>query len=226
MIINPSNTELRLNKVLDQTSGSSFINVGGSLGAQEIQSVTHYADLQRPQFKTLKPVFIVDIGNPLTWRNILDWVNLNGKFDFSICTQTLEHVANINCALNFLSRIAIRGFVSVPSKYTELKKGVSYGDEGLSRCNMNAHYRGFLPHRWIFTVRQNGISEEVLWAFPKLNFIEYMNLPWVDKWESSCELSFEWENSIPLIEINDTFLDHPDPQKAIDFYYNNLQEGL
>ncbi len=121
MIINPSNTELRLDEVLNSTNQCSCVNVGGSLGAKEIPSVDYYVDLQPPQFPTNKQVFILDIGNPLTWSEILDWVNENGKFGYSICTQTLEHVSNIGCALDFLSQISEKGFVSVPSKYTELK---------------------------------------------------------------------------------------------------------
>ena len=222
MIKNPCNTKLRLEEILQQIKGlSKVINVGGSLGSKELESVTHYADLRTPQFPTDRRVFITDISNPLTWNEIMLWVKKHGKFNYSICIQTLEHVSNIGCALRFLSQISEQGFITTPSKYTELKKGVSYGDEGLIRCRMNSHFRGFLPHRWIFT-----INDKTLWAFPKLGFIEFMELPWVDLWQSACELGFEWEHDIPFIEVNDVVLDFPDPEKPIDFYYKNLREGL
>ena len=224
MIINPCNSKIRREEIIQKIKDSSYkkvINVGGSLGANELESVTHYADLQQPQFPTDKKVFVVDISNSLTWNEIILWTKSHGKFEYSICSQTLEHVPNVNCALLFLSQISNQGFINVPSKYTELKKGVSYSDEGLVRCNMSAHFRGFLPHRWIFTVKN-----DILWAFPKLNFIEFMDLSWVEEWQSSCELSFEWENEIPFKEVNDILLDFPDPESAIAFYYQHLQEGL
>jgi len=224
MIINPCNDKIRREEIFQKIKDDSFkkvINVGGSLGSKELEMITHYADLQQPQFPSDKKVFIVDISNPLTWNEITLWVKEHKKFDYSICTQTLEHVSNVGCALHFLSQISEQGFVTVPSKYTELKKGVSYGDEGLTRCNMSAHFRGFPHHRWIFTIK-----DKVLWCFPKLNFIEHMNLSWVDLWQFTCELSFEWKHDISSMEVNDMLLDFPDPEKAINFYYKYLEEGL
>jgi hypothetical protein len=228
MIINATSNMLQREAILQKCrelkkSGSTVIDVGGSLGFWCREVTTHYADLIQPTDadERKKRYYIVDISDQSTWVDILNYVERFGKFEYSICTQTLEHTTNVKVALDFLSQISKRGFVGVPNKWVELSFFVALGEEGIERCKLTKRFRGFLPHRWIFTVKENR-----LWAFPKLNFVNNLILPWVDNEFRSDELSFEWENYIPLFEVSDIFLDTPDPQSAVEFYYENLKEGI
>lgn len=234
MIINPMNDKLQRDAILEKCReikkcGGRVIDVGGSLGFWAREVVTHYIDLiDLDDSEKDKIYFWADISNPLTWKNILSYIKENGKFDYAICTQTLEHTTDINCAVSFLTRIAEKGFVSVPNKYVELKFDVAFGEEGLERCNLSGIFRGFLPHRWIFTIKEeDSIRKNVFWAFPKLNFVDRLILPWVEEnFIGSNELSFEWESNIPAFVVPDEYIDHPDPEKAIKFYYKHLKGGL
>ena len=205
----------------------SVVDVGGSLGFWCREVTTHYIDLVPPSTEeNSKPYFIADISNPLTWTPVLSYIKEHGKFDYAICTQTLEHTTNISCAIAFLIKIAKKGFIGVPNKYVELSSEVAMGEEGVIRCNLKRKFRGFLPHRWIFTIKTNASGHYVLWAFPKLSFIESLILSWDGHPLNSNELGFEWVDDILIYEVSDVILDAPDPERAIKFYYHHLKEGL
>lgn len=211
------------------------VDVGGALGPWAHEVVTHYIDLQTkadayrndPNTFTKQveaATFIqADMCNPLTWGALHKEIKANGLFDFIICTQTLEHATNPRIATVLLQMLGPQGFVSVPNKYTELRRGVAMGHEGLARCKVKGHWRGFLPHRWVVTLRN-----DILWFWPKLPFLEY--LEGIDEIVASntsdIELSFYWRGQLPVKVITDTYIDHPDPEKACDLYRRGLAEGL
>ena len=225
MIYNETSSVIVRDQIIQKCKANhyeSIIDVGGSLGFWCREISTDYADLIPPVAEERhKPYSIVDIANPLTWDGILEYVDNHGKFEYAICTQTLEHTTNIRCAIQFLTRIAKQGFVGIPNKFVELSFDVAFGDEGPRRCNLSGKFRGFLPHRWIFTIKEGR-----LWAFPKLPFINVMRLSWVYNRFHSEELSFEWSDDIPFFEVSDIILDEPDPQKAIEYYYEHLKGGI
>ena len=103
--------------------------------------------------------------------------------------------------------MANEGFISVPHKIFELRKGVHWG----------YNFRGALPHRWI-----NDVREGVLYMYPKLNFIECMEFEF-DKLEKIPDLSFWWEGSIPVEVIDDTKFDFADPKEAINYFKQAIQ---
>jgi len=241
MLYNISNIELQRDKVLSfirERGYKRVVDVGGGLGPWACDVVSHYVDLQSREEvlkagvdnEICKATYLTcDIGNPFTWTEVEKEVHDNGKFDFVICTQTLEHIGSPSIALSFLQKLGDIGFVSVPSKYIELKRGVQFTDEGLRRCKVRSRagtygspWRGFLPHKWICTVRNGGI-----WFWPKLNFLEYLEeLEWADNWPHDVELSFWWAGDIPRFVVPDSFIDHPDPQKACELYRKELEVGL
>src|SRR5579871_3550100 len=63
--------------------------------------------------------FAVNINIDRDWKLVEDYVNKNDKFDFSICTHTLEDVHNPQLVCEKLSKISKMGYIAVPSKYVE-----------------------------------------------------------------------------------------------------------
>ena len=132
-----------------------------------------------------------NITNIIVWEEVLDYVAKNGKFDFCICTHTLEDISSPIFVATMLSRIAKEGFVAVPSKYVECKR-------------LGESYRGYIHHRWIF-----NMENDVFKAYPKQNFIEYETH--LDKIadnyvKENAELQIFWENEIDLKIVNNDFL--------------------
>jgi len=170
LIFNIENKVVQRERVLDYLADNKFdrvADVGGSLDPWAKEFVTHYFDLVPPYDKRPDAKFIIyDLNQTSIIR---------GRFDFVICTQMLEHTYNPDWSIYLLTRLGQHGFIDVPNKITELTKGVAFGDEGLNRCGLTDHFRGFTPHRWIFTIKEN-----VLWCFPKINFLEYMSD--IDEW--------------------------------------------
>ncbi len=160
------------------------------------------------------------------WIELLNDVNENGKYDFAICTQTLEHLLDPGRLLKKLPLVADRGYIATPSKIYELGRGRQITDEGLARCGLTGHFRGAFPHKWIFTIK-----EKRLWAFPKIGTLEMVDFGWEDKLKhyeplEFGQLGFMWEDDIPVRIVNELDLGYPGPQIPIDFYRKELETGL
>ena len=213
-------------RVLDYLREKKFpsvIDLGGALDPWAREFVTLYVDLWEPEdwlqrypenledgIVQKTPRIIGDLDQPVTWAKAVEFNN-GEKFDFAILSHVVEHLANPTVALSVLPHIAKEGYVALPSKHTELKRGGHYKD-----C------RGLLPHRWIGTVR-NG----EFWLFPKLNFVEAVEFPWINDYEELYpELGFRWKDDIPFRVITDKEIDFPDPEEAVNFYIRELQIGL
>ena len=135
--------------------------------------------------------FNFDITNPDLWIDVLKFVEENGKFDFAICTHTLEDIMNPGFVSNQISKIAKEGYIAVPSKFRELSR------------NIDGPYRGYIHHRYIF-----NIENEVFVAYPKINLIEFDSdfdrIANMD--ENFFDLSFYWKEEIPICYVNDNYL--------------------
>ena len=237
MIYNAMSHILQRDFVISYIKENKFkriADLGGVLGPWAKEVVTHYIDLQDFENSYMKnesvadearekPVIHADMSNPFTWTEVEKEINENGKFDFVICTQCIEHSGNPEITIRFLEMLSNEGFVSVPNKKVELMKGIAHPESGLKRCGFSDFWRGFLPHKWIYTIR-----DSVLWAFPKLNFLEYLIS--IDEVASTDgkepELSFMWKENIPIKVIGDEFLDFPDPKSACEFYTKELKIGI
>lgn len=134
------------------------------------------------------------------WQNIINYTDKNGKFDFSICTHTLEDISNPGLVSNMISKVSKSGFISFPSKYSEC------GRHG-------TNFRGWIHHRWIFNYENDKII-----AYPKLAFTEHLNyLNLVSKEElEKEELSFFWEDTCNIEIINGDYF--PSSEYMIDIY--------
>lgn len=198
-----------INYILKKKAEGIFrvIDVGGSVNGWSspyVDAVIDFNDLDINN--TNIKHFKCDITHPDSYLEILKYVEENGKFDFCICTHTLEDIMNPVYVCEQICKIANEGYISFPSKFRELSRF-----EG-------GNYRGYIHHRWIFKVR--GGSKII--AFPKINLIENNLL--FDKIANMSEdlkdLSFYWRENIEMEYVNNNYLG-PNPAAVIN-YYNDL----
>lgn len=198
----------RHNEVLaylsSKTKTPRVIDVGASYDPWGSKFITATVDLnEAPVPGALQ--FRGDINNVDVWNEVFDYVDQNGKFDFCICTHTLEDISNPILVSKMISQIAVEGFVATPSKYVE------------SRRN-GGPCRGWLHHRWIF----NNEGEQII-AYPKLPFTEHLRC--LDQVASGHhhgveELSYYWEGECNIQAVNGDFF--PSDAFAMEIYQNLL----
>jgi hypothetical protein len=147
----------------------------------------------------------------VTWIKIHEFSIDNGKmFDFAICSHVIEHLANPYVTLKTLPGIAKEGYIAMPSKYTELKRGAHF-----KQC------RGIAHHRWIGSLRDGE-----LWLFPKLSFIEAVEFGWAAPEGKHGELGFRWKDDIPFNIVSDKQLVGSGPLAMAEYYIKELEIGL
>lgn len=179
-----------IDELKDNNSNLTVIDVGGGLNSW-CKHTTHVVDIfvlsgSKEEFIKTHPdrhFFDFDINQRDNWSEVLDFVAKNGKFDYCICTHTLEDIYNPALVCDMLQKIARRGFVSVPSKYAEyLRFEKWYGMQG---------YRGFYHHKWIYSIKDN-----IFRGFEKNNYWEYANDPRLERPVGHfTEIGFMWEDS-------------------------------
>lgn len=184
--------------ILESIKGKRIVDVGGSTSFADGYLDT-IIDFNPPKAKC-KNFFEGNINNPDVWGRVITHVKKNGKFDYAICTHTLEDISNPLYVCHQIENIAKAGFIAVPSKYIELAR-------------LGNHFRGFIHHRWIFDIVDGRFT-----GFPKVNLIEHERFDKVKGEEN--ELQIFWEGEIGLEIINDDFLG-PD-NEAVESYYNKL----
>ena len=184
----------------------TVIDVGASMVPWTIDVADAYADFQTPARKVPDNTtfFEVDLNMPCTWTAALEHVAKHGKFDFSVCSHTLEDLSCPKCAVDFLQRISKAGFIAVPSKYRESARFE----------NPTMPWRGYIHHKWVFDVRGGQFI-----AYPKVALFEY--LPEADALANVdynvMDLSFRWTGFLPYREVNNGFLG-PTASHVIEYY--------
>ena len=86
-----------------------------------------------------------------TWveRDICDrepWPFEDGRFDFVVCSHTLEDIRDPIWVCSELVRVAKAGYVEVPSRIEEHMAG------------MNGPWAGWAHHRWVCEIEEAGIT--------------------------------------------------------------------
>lgn len=171
-------------RTLDKIKGLKIIDVGGccSFANGYLDAIV---EIREPQ-ASANHKFIGDMNTPSLWDKVFKHVETHGKWDYAICTHTLEDIANPSYVCRMMEQIAKAGLIVEPSKYRELAR-------------FSGNFRGFMHHRWCF-----DIVDGVFTGFPKINYLEdpifdkvHLELP--DKEE----LIVEWEGEIGMKEIND-----------------------
>jgi hypothetical protein len=78
-------------------------------------------------------------------------------------------------------------------------------------------YRGFIHHRWVFTIRDG-----ILWGFPKVPFVEidlFYDQIGKHAMESNIDMSFFWHSQLNLHIVNDDYLG-PSVDAVIGYYHD------
>ena len=111
-----------------ETNKFKVLDVGGAVGPWFWDNTDVIFDLIPPTSNygtTFNGEYIS--GNatlPEGWKNLDNYIEKNGKFDFVICRQTLEDLSHPEFVVNKLQKISHAGWIGVPSKHFELMKGI------------------------------------------------------------------------------------------------------
>lgn len=171
------------------------IDIGGSAN-DWCPYTTHIVDMKEPQDKK-KTFFPADLEAGDDWffglQPIMSDINMNGKFDFLICTHTLEDLSAPWLCANKFGAIANKGFIAVPTKWRELTR-FSYET-----------FLGYEHHKWIFTIKKG-----LLFAFPKLGLLEhcFVNLPNLQRYfikykqDDHTEMTFMYNDELRIQTIH------------------------
>lgn len=169
----------------------SVIDVGGGVRSW-CPYTTHIADVfivpgSRQALEKNNPnlnIYELDISQKDEWKPILEHVEKNGKFDYSICTHTLEDIAYPNIVCDMLMKISKAGIIAVPSRYIEYAR--------FERQYAVKGYRGFFHHKWIYSMRY-----DVFTGYEKNSFWEFVSLNELNKNDviNKSELCFMWEDN-------------------------------
>ena len=103
----------------EQSPTYTIVDVGGSMNSWSAPVANAFVDVTVPPLSNLT-FFKADIQNPRTWGEIREYVRLHGKFNFSICSHTLEDLSLPPLTLRLLEDISHEGFIATPTKYREL----------------------------------------------------------------------------------------------------------
>jgi len=205
----------------------TVIDIGGTVEGWSSPIIDAIMDFQIPnkikkEYKDEELLFFkADITNPNDWNEILSFVEKNGKFDFCICCHTLEDIMNPGFVCEQISKISKEGYIATPSKYNELAIHEAYykiQSKHHLETKISYGHRGYMHHRWIFTIHNNTLI-----GFPKIGYLEtntiFDNIASID--ENICDLSFFWKDSIEFEYLNNNYLG---PTSKIVLLYNNLLE--
>ena len=158
--------------------------------------------------------FEVNLGVPETWSAVHEYVAHHGKYDFCICTHTLEDLALPHFVVSQMSKIALSGAISTPSRFSEFTR-FEPAEPGLPTLHL-----GWIHHRWIYT-----FSDNVWLALPKLNFMDhdpfFERLSSRDLSQKYGELNFFWEGNVELQVLNDDFMG-PSTQAVVQMFKRTL----
>ena len=184
------------------------IDIGGSAGGWSHEVIDFIVDINAPPIQTHIQYFSLDINKEREWEQIEAYVQKHGKFDFSICSHTLEDISMPNVVVEQLFKISKEGYIAVPSKYREFCRFEGGNDYP---------YRGYIHHKWIMHMINN-----TLYAWPKLNLIESSIFDCIaDINDNVKDLSFMWSDTFQFKIINDGYMG-PNVNAVKDFYVNGL----
>lgn len=177
------------------------IDIGASLEYWSYPECKFVADIVKIEKEDVK-FFNFNIQNKNTWSELFNYVDQYGKFDYSICSHTLEDVLTPTELLDLLPKISKKGYIAVPSKYNEFT------------FLWNNKYRGNAHHKQII-----DIKDDMICIYPKYPFIEvYETSDEILKNNLGNELSIFWENEIPYKFFAQDNIFYSDDDLINEFY--------
>jgi hypothetical protein len=183
----------------------TVIDFGGSANNWCSEFCDGIVDFNTPQGLSGKTTFFnMDITHPDSYTDLESYVNKHGKFDFSICTHTLEDIMNPGFVIEKICKLSNEGYIAVPSKHREMSR-------------IEGNWRGYIHHRWIF-----DNHDGVFTGYPKINYIERETKfdRIADSNMNKFDLSFYWKDSIDFKYVNNNYLGPS--VSAVLSYYNRL----
>lgn len=177
------------------------IDIGASAQFWSYPECKFVADIVEIQEEGVK-FFNFNIQNKDTWSELISYVEEHGKFDFSICSHTLEDVLTPVELLNLLPKISKRGYIAVPSKFDEFS------------FLWDNKYRGNAHHKQIIDVK-----DDMICIYPKYPFIEvYDESDEISKSSLGKELVVFWDIDIPYKFFSQNNIFHSDGELISEFY--------
>lgn len=179
-------------KISPQTK---VLDVGGSMHQHTLIKIDTLVDLIRPEDSPYGQARL-NAKNFVRVDLTQDKLPFNNKeFDVVLCTHTLEDLTNPFLAIQEMSRVAKRGYISTPSMGEDMV--FSHVDKtswltGFRRTPGLAH------HKWFFWLKGKKMVV-IPKNYPLLYSPEFM----IVGWQGEKEFNLFWERSIDYIEIID-----------------------
>jgi len=99
-----------LSYLANKQKKQTVIDVGASLNPWGKIFITATVDINQTALVNTTH-FCGDINNINVWYDVLDYVSKNGKFDFCICTHTLEDIMNPVYVCEQIQKISKEGCI-------------------------------------------------------------------------------------------------------------------
>ena len=177
------------------------IDIGASLQFWSYPECKFVADIVKIEQEGVK-FFDFNIQDKNTWTELLNYVGEHGKFDYSICSHTLEDVITPTDLLELLPKISKKGYIAIPSKYNEFM------------FLWDNKYRGNAHHKQIIDVK-----DDMICIYPKYPFIEvFEETDKVLENNLGNELVVFWEDEIPYKFFAQDNIFHSDGDLIKQFY--------
>lgn len=184
--------------------GYRVIDIGGAADSWSSTCVDMLVDINAEDSPSSMSIDICDSDE---WTKLKNHVEENGKFDFAICTHTLEDIYDPIVVLKNLPKIAKSGVITMPSIKTELSN------------IENKNWLGYIHHRWIFDQHDDKI-----FIIPKLGILEIMCKGRNFYEPAFQEIMYSWTNDIPYSMFMNNYLG-PNAATVVQAY-NELINGI
>lgn len=215
-VINVIKGHSTINDLPALNSDSKILDIGGGTNCWGLPYVNHIADFFWRETKSKLEggsevkLFHVDVEDYKSFDELHAYCEKNGKFDFIICTHTLEDLNNPKLLCQKMNELGKAGYISIPSKYTELSffefwyptsksrnKALDIYGKYQIQCSPIRDYKGYCHHRWIYQIKENKLI-----GFPKQNIFERTSSIELEEIiqsqkhrQSLSEISFWWQDS-------------------------------